>query len=420
MNDHDPLIRLERALARHRPEVLADLRRPGASPAAIDAFEARTGLRIPPLVRRWLGWVDGKAAPSFVGPWTPIPLAAIESRWATLQGLYVADPRGERRHLGAWDRDWLPLFDNGAGDLLCVDLVGSLGGPAGQMIVFYHDTGYRALGPASFEAWIELVVAAVALGGPTIDLEEAAFRHVDVGRLGSLDPIREARTELGLAAESPLRFERCPLERLDPTGFDPERRALYPQLFGGVRSLLEAAIELADAGAPERPVHAVAHRLRSVGDASDGNPLVRAALEREGGGSTALDEYAAPVASRRLDDGRLCVFGVSSIWLLRADPDHGWVPLDRLAMPRGFFADRAHWIDRATGGPIAAIESATRDTLPVVAIDGARLRWLGAPSLPTPGDLEMRDLAALRGRVYLVLSRDEPGGELYELLGVDV
>lgn len=413
----DRIARLEQALAEHRPAVLAALRRPGATPAELDAFEQRTGLRLPPPVRCWLERIGGEQTPTerLIDNWSAISLAQIESAWEVCQSVFVADPLGERQKLGAWDRDWLPLLTNGGGDYLCVDLAGTLDGPAGQMLTYYHDEDYRIVGAESFERWLELVIAATIAAPDDPWLPREASRSVRLGFNGSAGEDRRRRSDMSLGTGS-LRFEPRPLDALGSAGLDDEMRAFYPQLDNGVCLLLRTAAEHARTDEPAPPLTS---EMRKIGTAYDGHPIERLTLrEPDGKIAVTLDEGDRSTI-RALADGRVVVVGYADVWLLRrATRSSGWIPLERLAVPKGSCGDRVRWLDDRHA---ALIDDHTEHHALLLEVDGARLRWRGRVPLPpmSPAALADREIAQVGPRLFAATGDGTPGGELFELVGLD-
>lgn len=419
---HDPdrpIARFEDALRRHRPAVLAALRRPGSTPDEIYAFARRTGLRLPPLVRRWLGWIDGERASTerLIDNWSPLRLSDIEGAWEVCQQVWVADPLGEHATPGGWCSDWLPLLGNGGGDYLCVDLSVTRDGDAsGGMVVFYHDESYRMIGPESFERWLELMTAATVAAPEDPRLPRDVRSRVVLRRDREQ---AERATEDALAATDSLHFTPCKYEALEPSGLDDTERVLYPQIDDGLSSMLRRAAE--HQRRPALGAVSLQASLCELGTAGDGHPIERLMLrEADGGPAICLDEYDVPQSMHALGDGCVLVVGYATLWLLRrAATTRGWVPLDRQAIPRDCRGPQIHWLH---GGRVAALDGGSASArMLVVAVDGARLRWLGAAALPARPTEDMGGLtiACVGDRLFVAACHGGPGGELYELVGLE-
>lgn len=368
-------------------------------------------------MRRWLGWIDGEreSTERLIDNWSPLRLGDIEGAWEVCQQVWVADPLGEHATPGGWCSDWLPLLGNGGGDYLCVDLsVTRDGDTNGAIVVFYHDESYRMIGPESFERWLELMTAA------TIAAPDEPWLPRDVRARVTLRRDRgqhERATEDALAAATSLRFAPCGYEALEPSGLDDTERLLYPQIEDGLSSMLRRAAEH-----QRRPAPGAASLQASMcgfGTGGDGCPIERLMLrEADGRPAICLDEYSVPESMHALGDGRVLVVGYATLWLLRrAATTAGWVPLDRQALPMDCRGPKIHWLQ---DGRVAALDGgSTSARLLVVAVDGARLRWLGAVALPArpTGDRGDLTIECVGGRLLVAACHGASGGELYALVG---
>lgn len=172
--------RLDAWLAAHRPGFHAALN-PGATPAALDALAARAGHALPPLLRELLTWRDGEPFDRFAGlapgqVWMSI--TRITEELQLMDGMAAA---GEFGSPDWWRRGWLPFLENGAGDLVCIDLVGSFDGEPGQIIEFVHDDAARTITYPSLAGWLGTLVEALEAGllvedyGDIVPVDEAAL-----------------------------------------------------------------------------------------------------------------------------------------------------------------------------------------------------------------------------------------------------
>ena len=60
-----------------------------------------------------------------------------------------------------WRRGWVPLFDNGGGDALCVDLTEQ---GAGRVLVYWHDDPDRPVESPSAAEWLRTLAAKMESG----------------------------------------------------------------------------------------------------------------------------------------------------------------------------------------------------------------------------------------------------------------
>jgi cell wall assembly regulator SMI1 len=143
--------RVDRWLVANRPDYHARLQ-PGVTDAALDAFEARFTLRLPEAFRAFYKWRNGQeqaCSASLQGNWMFSSLEEVAQTKSLLDAMIGSD--FEDPHW--WRRAWVPFLANGGGDHLCLDLSAEGGGMPGQLLVFWHDWGNRAVKFPSFEVW---------------------------------------------------------------------------------------------------------------------------------------------------------------------------------------------------------------------------------------------------------------------------
>jgi cell wall assembly regulator SMI1 len=159
--------RVDRWLAANRPDYYARLR-PGATDAALDAFEARFSLRLPGPFRAFYRWRDGQESDctaSFQNNRVFMSLGEAAESKELLDGMIGADFEDPRW----WRRGWVPFLANGGGDHLCLDVTAEDGGEPGQLIAFWHDWESRSVKYPNFEAWLGQLADSMEAG----DLELA-------------------------------------------------------------------------------------------------------------------------------------------------------------------------------------------------------------------------------------------------------
>lgn len=142
------LARLDAWVAREVPLHHATLR-PGVTDAALDAFEARQGVTLPPTLRALYRWHDG-------GNLFGLEFLSLE-RLAADRGLYadvaadhmtdldevvVSHPPGAIRPLYVTG-DWLPFLHDGGGNHVALDLYPGPAGRVGQVITVGPDESDR-------------------------------------------------------------------------------------------------------------------------------------------------------------------------------------------------------------------------------------------------------------------------------------
>lgn len=133
--------------------------RPGASDEDIAALEKAWGGKLTPELKALYRAADGQDGEGFAlfPGYRFLPLEEITPQAELMNGAGLffirfipADPDPGVKGWW-WDNDWLPIGENGAGDLFCADFAPAKGGVDGQLIGFIHDASPRkryADGPA--------------------------------------------------------------------------------------------------------------------------------------------------------------------------------------------------------------------------------------------------------------------------------
>ncbi len=78
-----------------------------------------------------------------------------------------------------WNRRWVPLFDDGAGNSLCVDLDPDEGGGAGQIVQYWHDDTSRTVEAPDFKSVLASVMNELESGKTSYGEAFAYFEHDD-------------------------------------------------------------------------------------------------------------------------------------------------------------------------------------------------------------------------------------------------
>ncbi|MFM2054022.1 MAG: hypothetical protein RL456_2059 [Pseudomonadota bacterium] len=175
MDDLDALVaRLEQALARHRPDLLADLN-PPATEADLAALQAALGQPLPDGLRRWLARHDGQRAAAGGlfedGGHEALSARGILAQWS-LWARMLDEGRFASRLAEAapgvraawWDRGWVPFTHDGAGSHLCLDLAPAEGGTPGQVIAVAGDGPAREVRAVSLQAWLAQAIDRIGAG----------------------------------------------------------------------------------------------------------------------------------------------------------------------------------------------------------------------------------------------------------------
>jgi cell wall assembly regulator SMI1 len=155
--------KIERYLAKARPELLEVLRSP-ASPGAVEEAARQLGVALPEPLQASLIRHDGMDAERLVDLWRLLSLAEIVEEHRGLVHLLDAgefaacSTEHDKKVLDGWfRRGWIPFAADGFGNLLCVDTEPGPRGKPGQVIEYWQDDAERAAVSASLLAWMRKV-----------------------------------------------------------------------------------------------------------------------------------------------------------------------------------------------------------------------------------------------------------------------
>ncbi|NHZ90832.1 beta-1 3-glucan biosynthesis protein [Massilia sp. CCM 8733] len=173
---NDLLERLQSCIESRFPSMAASLN-PGASQAAIDAFERAIGRPLPPSLRALYSWHDGQADCAdqialglFFGlPF--LPLDATLAHWNSETAGQAGDDVSSYTCLPpltirprAASKAWIPLADDAGGAYLGIDLDPDTAGSVGQVISFGGREFVRVQAGASLEQFLERLLGLYANG----------------------------------------------------------------------------------------------------------------------------------------------------------------------------------------------------------------------------------------------------------------
>jgi cell wall assembly regulator SMI1 len=119
---------------------------PPTEEGAIEALEEHIGQELPTDYRDFLLTHDGQSQesnPGFFDMFSLMPLDLVQESWDELETL--REDVGEE---AACPGDWLPIAEDGTGDLLCVEL------ESGAVSKFISDTDENEDAADSFEGWL--------------------------------------------------------------------------------------------------------------------------------------------------------------------------------------------------------------------------------------------------------------------------
>lgn len=163
------LLRYERWLAEHRPDYLASLQ-PGLSD--FTAWESELERTLPASFKALYSWRNGSTSvgEGFLGGRFLSMQGSLEE-WRKHSGKARAR-EGLYRVEGWWSPAWVPFVGGLGGDLGCLDLAGSFGGKAGQVVEFLPTEPKRRILLDTLEQWLEFQVRG---------FEEGVFEIVEGG-----------------------------------------------------------------------------------------------------------------------------------------------------------------------------------------------------------------------------------------------
>src|SRR5262249_4073735 len=166
----DLLGRLQTWLATYRPRFAAALN-PGATPTQLGALEAAIGMKLPQPLRELLAWHNGQR-PGFVG--------GFERNWLLMstQTITAAKPDLDAgAATTGWHPSWLPVFDDDAGDYLCLDTALA----ECPVRAFYLGNNEHSVVAPSLDAWFADFVTNVERGEYVEEPERGTFTRKSDG-----------------------------------------------------------------------------------------------------------------------------------------------------------------------------------------------------------------------------------------------
>jgi cell wall assembly regulator SMI1 len=143
----------------------------GATKDQIERFVKRLGRRPPADLLRLLAWHDGSRGHDFDGYHNLLSLSGILRFKRTMDSLIPHFEETGWMPGEWWNSDWLPFLEFN-GDLVCLDLVGSLVKPSGQVFSFQNYDEKRTILYRSFRDWLHTVTVIWEQAPPTASEEE--------------------------------------------------------------------------------------------------------------------------------------------------------------------------------------------------------------------------------------------------------
>jgi cell wall assembly regulator SMI1 len=157
------LARLDAWLAKHRRRYHEGLR-PGATAEELASLGQELGRPLPEELRQWLGWHNGQnddLIGSLVESWTLMSAPEIAAEWKERRK--QSDP--------PWRDEWVPLLDDGQGDLVFLDSAKS-GCP---VLESWRGRTEPEAAAGSLQEWVAKFVADVEAGRYHEDPERGEF-----------------------------------------------------------------------------------------------------------------------------------------------------------------------------------------------------------------------------------------------------
>jgi cell wall assembly regulator SMI1 len=146
---------------------------PGATDEALDAAEAKLGLRLPDDLRWLYRLHDGLGGSWFLHYGEFLSLSFLVMQWGWYADMErtedPADPLYQTKAISGpikpvwWSSQRLPVTDN-SGDHVMIDLDPAPGGTPGQVIRYDHEVGPTRVVAPSFAAWLDRIAAGLAAG----------------------------------------------------------------------------------------------------------------------------------------------------------------------------------------------------------------------------------------------------------------
>jgi cell wall assembly regulator SMI1 len=147
---------LDEQLKTLRPEYYAQLQ-PGLSNEQIQALQEKHNITLPEDLIELYKWKNGQqndCYEAFVNNSMFIPLESALETAVDNTEMIGLDFEIENW----WHKDWIPVFNNGGGDLICYDMGGIFTNNPGQLIEFWHEDNDRNIIAPSLITFLEALI----------------------------------------------------------------------------------------------------------------------------------------------------------------------------------------------------------------------------------------------------------------------
>ncbi|WP_300675339.1 SMI1/KNR4 family protein [Soonwooa sp.] len=148
--------RLEKYLSKLRPEYYSQLNEP-LDDDQLNKLEEYYKIKIPLDLRTLYKWKNGQNSncyEAFVNNSGFVPLHQALHDASELTSMIGFDFEIENW----WNKNWIPIFQNGGGDSICYDLGGVFTGQEGQLIEFWHADNDRNVISPTMEAFFDKII----------------------------------------------------------------------------------------------------------------------------------------------------------------------------------------------------------------------------------------------------------------------
>ena len=154
------LARLETALAKNAPDVLAGLH-PGASAQKIARLKKAVDVPLPEVFCEWLRWRDGSCQETrWLNGDYSLSCESIAGTKRMMDEIVAEGHYSDFREDEYWSSSWVPFVDDDMGySGRVLDTRGCFTGQAGQIVWAAAKSPERIVQAGSFEDWLELIVA---------------------------------------------------------------------------------------------------------------------------------------------------------------------------------------------------------------------------------------------------------------------
>jgi ankyrin repeat protein len=154
------LNRLEQSLKIQRPAYHA-LLNPGVDPSELDRVEGALGFQLPTEFRQLYLWHNGSSKwKCFQDNQNFMSIQQVLAAHGLLTEMIGAD----FTEPNWWSRRWVPFLESAGGNHLCMDMAGSFGRKARQIVEFVHDASDRPILAPDLGTWLDAFVSAIEAG----------------------------------------------------------------------------------------------------------------------------------------------------------------------------------------------------------------------------------------------------------------